>query len=158
MPRELLAMLDDLDRLFGGARVVGFRPLFDELQSLARSEQNFPPHNIVKTQDDRWFVEIACAGFTAADIDIEVSDGHLHVVGSSNLAEKASAEYLHRGIARRDWNLSFRLGEHVEVEEPIMQDGMLVIPLQRVVPEEKQPRKITIREVGRPEPESPVAE
>lgn len=145
--QDLMSALDEVEKLFSGPRVVGFTPLLRDLSAFATREQGYPPYNIIKDGDDRWYLEIACAGFSTSEVKVEVSEGLLSVKGHSNVVEKMSREYVYRGLARRDWEVSIRLGDHIVVEEPIMQHGMLTIPLQREIPEAKKPRVLEVREV-----------
>ena len=118
----------------------------------------YPPCNIIQTDEDHWLIEIACAGFSAADVEVEEHSGVLHVRGRSNLAERAGDNYLHRGLARRDFNKQIRLGEHVHVSgSPIMQHGVLCVSLEREVPEAQRPKRFTVEDVPSHGNQDPVA-
>ena len=92
-----------------------------------------------------WGIELAVAGFTQSDIDIEVvpEENKLVVSGKS---DDNSSDYLHRGIANRAFTRSFALDEHVEVRSADLSNGMLIINLERIVPEHKKPRKIKVND------------
>lgn len=127
---------------FPRAAFVGFDHLFDELERVAgQAAQAYPPHNIVKVTDDAYQIELAVAGFKETDIDIELKDGLLHVRGDHGEDDR---NYLHKGISTKRFHRTFRLSEHVVVNGAYFQDGLLVINLKVVLPEEKRPRKIPI--------------
>lgn len=120
---------------------VGFDHLFDELERLTvNAKDTYPPHNIVHKDDHHFDIEIAVAGFSKNDLVIEVKDGILSVLG-----EKADTRtYAHKGISTRKFQRTFRLSEYVHITGADLQNGILVISLELVVPEEKRPRKIPI--------------
>lgn len=135
----------DLDNFYKTA--VGFDSLFDRLfNDLPISKDTgFPPYNIVKQDDENYTIEMAVAGFDRTELEIEVRDGMLEV--KSNTAdtdESSQTKYLHRGIAKRDFYRKFSLSDDVVVGNADLVNGLLVINLKRIVPEEKKPRKIEI--------------
>src|ERR1700759_2370881 len=117
---------------------VGFDHLFDLLESASETAQGYPPYNIERSDDTHYRVTVAVAGFGEKDIAIEVKDDLLPVAGKREDAPKPS--YLHQGIAGRAFERSFRLADHVEVKEARLENGLLHIDLERLVPEEKKPR------------------
>ena len=119
---------------------VGFDRLINLLESA--SEQGYPPYNIERTDEDNYRVTLAVAGFAEKDLNVEVKDGVLTVAGKRDEAAKQS--YLHQGIAGRAFERRFQLAEHVEVRAAKLENGLLHIDLERVVPEEKKPRRIAI--------------
>lgn len=126
---------------------VGFDSLFDELEKLVEGSTptrttTFPPHNIVKVDDNHYVVEMAVAGFSKEEISIEINDGILTVKGEK--AEKPGVEYVYRGIATRSFTKSVRLADTVEVRGAEFKDGILRIGLENIIPEHKKPRKIEI--------------
>lgn len=129
---------------------VGFEHLFDDLERIhgsARSGDNYPPHNIVKLDDENFVIEMAVAGFSSEDINIEVKEGILAISGEvSNEDERA---YVHKGISSRKFEKSFRISEFVVVDGADLVDGILVINLRVELPEEKRPRKINIGSTGK---------
>ena len=112
-------------------------------QGTLRKPDNYPPHNAIKYTDDKWGLELAVAGFTKGEIVIEVVDHELTVRGQKEEAT-VLGEYLHKGIAARDFVKVFTLGEYVEVVGATQRDGILYIDLERKVPEEKKPKTIDI--------------
>jgi molecular chaperone IbpA len=120
---------------------VGYDRLLDLLDA-ADTAQGYPPYNIERTEENRYRISIAVAGFGENDLNVEVRVGVLHVTGKREDAEKSS--YLYHGIAGRAFERRFQLAEHVEVKGAKLENGLLHIELERVVPEEKKPRRIAI--------------
>lgn len=134
-----------MGRVFPRSSFVGFDRLFNEIEHLAnRQEPTYPPHNIVKLEDDRYIVELAVAGFREHELDIDVHQNVLTISGQVEVDEDSPVEYLHKGISARKFKRSFTLSDHVEVKGAKLADGILSVYLQHEVPEEKKPRKIEI--------------
>jgi molecular chaperone IbpA len=107
---------------------------------------NYPPHNIVKYSDDSYAIEVAVAGFTKEEVTVEVDQDQLTIRGIKNRPNvDVGVEYLHRGLAARDFEQTFTLAEYMEVRGAKVQDGMLQIDIQRLVPEALKPRKIEVK-------------
>jgi molecular chaperone IbpA len=107
---------------------------------------NYPPHNIVKYSDDSYAIEVAVAGFTKEEVTVEVDQDQLTIRGIKNRPNvDVGVEYLHRGLAARDFEQTFTLAEYMEVRGAKVQDGMLQINIQRLVPEALKPRKIEVK-------------
>jgi len=125
---------------------VGFDNVFDELlrHTNAQTSTNYPPYNIVKYSDDKFAIELAVAGFQDGDIDITVEKNQLTVRGEKIVASDESVEYLHRGISARNFLRTWTLADHVEVQGAQIKNGILVVQLERKVPEEQRPKKIAI--------------
>jgi len=141
---KALSLFDNFNQLTPYA--VGFDRVFD---NLARYMDNtvtstgFPPYNIRKDGDYGYVIEMALAGFSKKDIEVEVADGTLSVRSvKENVDDDAD---LYRGIAYRKFNRKFTLADDVVVNDVSLQNGMLNIDLERVVPEEKKPRLITVK-------------
>jgi molecular chaperone IbpA len=103
----------------------------------------YPPYNINKISDEHLVLEFAVAGFNRANIDISVEKNVLTVRGERT--EDEGANYIHKGIAGRKFTRSFNLPEFFEVDRASMLDGILYIDLYKNVPEDKKPKKITIK-------------
>lgn len=128
--------------LFPRSSFVGFDHLFNELEYTAsHAQDNYPPHNIIKTGQEDYLIELAVAGFSKEGINVEVHQRTLTVTGEH---VKKGREYIHRGISTKKFKRTFRLSENVEVHGADIQDGILAIKLKYVVPEEMRPRKIKI--------------
>jgi molecular chaperone IbpA len=121
---------------------VGFDHLFNMLEQAVDAGNGYPPYNIERTDETHYVISVAVAGFAEKDLSVEVKDGVLTVVGKREDAPKQS--YLHQGIAGRAFERRFQLAEHVEVRAAKLENGLLHIDLERVVPEEKKPRRIAI--------------
>ena len=124
---------------------VGFDNLFNEIERLVEGTQpapSFPPHNIVKVTDNNYVVELAVAGFSKDEIDIQLDDGNLIIKGEKK--DKEGIEYVYRGIATRSFTKKIRLMETIEVRGAEFKDCILRIGLENIIPDHKKPRKIQI--------------
>ena len=119
---------------------VGFDRLLNLLDSA--SEQGYPPYNIERSDENNYRVTVAVAGFAEKDLSVDVKDRVLTVAGKREDGQKA--DFLHQGIAGRAFERSFQLAEHVEVKAARLENGLLHVDLERIVPEEKKPRRIAI--------------
>lgn len=126
-------------------RAIGFDKLFDTMHRLNSTpkSQGYPPYNIIKSDDTKYMVELAVAGFKQDEIEIELRDDTLFIKGSKNTPE-VETHYVHKGIGTRTFQRSFTLSDDVVVKGAELSDGILYIALERVIPEEKKPRKIEI--------------
>ena len=128
---------------------VGFDTLFEDLERIhtsARSgNDNYPPHNIVKVDEEKFLIELALAGFKQEDINVEVKDGILKISGEMASDDR---DYAFKGISSRKFEKSFRLSEFVVIDGADLKDGILVVYARVELPEEKRPRKIEIGSAG----------
>lgn len=124
---------------------VGFDRIFNLLENAqrARSSNDWPPYDIVKTDDDTYRISIAVAGFAQDDLDITFQSNLLIVTGKKQ--ESTSEGYLHRGIAGRPFEHRFELADHVRVNAADLNNGLLTIGLVREIPEALKPRTISIQ-------------
>lgn len=123
---------------------IGFDSMFDELLRVsARENTNYPPYNIVKCSEDVFCIEIAVAGFKEGDIDVNLENNQLSIVGNQ-IPEVNEVEYVFRGISSKSFTRTFTLAEHVLVTGASVRDGILTVNLERQVPDEKKPKKIQI--------------
>ena len=133
---------------FPRSHFIGFDHVWNEIERLTNStdDKPYPPHNVVKKSDTDFSIELALAGYKKEDLNVEVKEGILVVSGDGRptLDEETAVEYLHRGISKKKFVRTFRLSEHVVVRGADFVDGMLVIDLEVVIPEEKRPRIIEI--------------
>jgi molecular chaperone IbpA len=123
--------------------LVGFDTIFN--QRLQQMNGNYPPHNIVKYSDTRYAIEVAVAGFSKNEITVEVDQDQLVVRGIQGEVVNDNKEYLHRGLASRNFEQTWTLAEYMEVKEAEVKDGMLIIEIERIIPEALQPRQIKIK-------------
>ncbi|PCJ08531.1 MAG: heat-shock protein [Rhodobacteraceae bacterium] len=117
--------------------------LMDRALSSDGTQPSYPPYNIEKTAADAYRISIAVAGFSEADLNVEVKENGL-IVTAKKAEEESKRSYLHRGIATRAFERRFTLADHVRVSGASHADGMLHIDLQREVPEALKPRRIEI--------------
>jgi len=120
---------------------IGFDRLLNLLET-AEGAPGYPPYNIERSDEDHYRITIAVAGFAENDLGVEVKDNVLTVTGKREDGEKTS--YLHQGIAGRAFERQFQLAQHVVVKGARLENGLLHVELERIVPEEKKPRRITI--------------
>ncbi len=121
--------------------------LLDSVTGLDSEAVTFPPYNIERLADNEYRITMAVAGFTDADIKIEVKETALNVKGEKKADAGKSAELLHRGIAQRSFERRFQLADYVEVKGAELKDGLLHIDLVRNLPERMKPRSIAIGNV-----------
>jgi molecular chaperone IbpA len=131
-----------VQQLFPRGSFIGFDHLFNELDHVAKhANDHYPPHNIIKTGETDYLIELAVAGFPKDALSIEVKDRTLTVIGEFDTNKR---EYIHRGISTKKFKRTFRLSEHVQVHGADLKDGILSVELKYVIPEELRPRKIEI--------------
>jgi len=123
--------------------LVGFDTIFN--QRLQQMNGNYPPHNIVKYSDKEYTIEVAVAGFKKEEITVEVDQDQLIVKGIQAESDTSTKEYLHRGLASRDFEQTWTLAEYMEVKDAEVKDGMLIVSIERIVPDALQPRQIVIK-------------
>lgn len=134
----------DLTPLFRTS--VGFDRLQRTLDSAARvdSANSYPPYDIESLDQNQYRITLAVAGFTSDDIEITTKENSLVIEAKGKTDGNAETTYLHQGIARRSFTHRFELADHVKVVDANMNNGLLVIELQREIPEALKPRKISI--------------
>ena len=126
---------------------VGFDNAFERFNTQLEHTQgsNFPPYNIKKLDSFNWTIEMALAGFNKKDIEVLYSDNQLTI---KSIFEKDDKEEdtttIHRGISKRQFKKAFTLSDEVVVNGAELKDGMLIVDLEKIVPEEKKPRTIKI--------------
>jgi molecular chaperone IbpA len=128
--------------------LIGFDEQFSRLQKfhddMTKNIPNYPPYNIIKIDENHYTIELAVAGFGQSDIDIEMENGKLTVRGNIK-ADEAADNFLFRGIANRAFTRAFALNDEVEVKNAELFNGMLKIFLERLVPEQRKPKKIAVK-------------
>lgn len=124
---------------------VGFDTMLNELLRTTEAQQtNYPPYNLLQVDDHDFCIEVAVAGFKEGEIDVTIEKNLLTITGAKKELIAENVEYLHRGISTRNFERTFPLGPHIEVKGAVMRDGMLVIDLERVIPEDHKPKSIAI--------------
>ena len=128
------------------SRLIGFDRVFDAVTRLHTVEggqsSSFPPYNIKKLDSENYEIQIALAGFSKSELDITVEDGNLVVKGEQ---EKSEDDFLHKGIAERNFTRTWALADEVKVTGSKLKDGVLTISLLHEIPEEKKPTSIEIK-------------
>ena len=140
---KALSLFDNFNQLTPYA--VGYDKMFDNISRYVDNSvtsTGFPPYNIRKEGDYHYVIEMALAGFSKEDIEIEVADGTLSI--RSDKKDDAS-DNLYRGISFRKFNRKFTLSDDIVVNDAALDNGMLTINLERIVPEEKKPRLIEVK-------------
>jgi len=123
--------------------LLGFDSLFNDFEH--RLNTNYPPYNILKRNENTYEIEIAVTGFSKDEITVEVDQNRLIVKGVSDKSNDVTAEYLHRGLASRDFTREWTLAEHMIVGEGRIKNGVLTVQIDRVVPEALKPRVLKIK-------------
>jgi len=124
---------------------VGFDRTFDRLFDYVTHQAEstgYPPYNIEKQGEYNFTIEMALAGFGKKDIEIEFAEGLLTV---QSVKEKEEKETLYKGISQRNFTRKFTLADDIVVKGAKLENGMLTIDLERIVPEEKKPQLITVK-------------
>ena len=144
MVRTNLSLFDNFNQLTPYA--VGFDRVFDQLQNYVENNSTstgYPPYNIRKDGEYNYDIEMALAGFSKKDIEVEVADGVLTI--RSIKQNEEDENNLYRGISYRKFNRKFTLADDIIVKDAKLQDGLLKISLEKIIPEEKKPRLITVK-------------
>lgn len=126
---------------------VGFDHLSSLLDSINRGDANqpsYPPYNIELLETDKYQISMAVAGFQEDELDIQTEKGTLTVTGKKAEDDGVERNYLHQGIAARNFERRFQLADHVEVTGARLANGLLYIELMREIPEAMKPKKIAI--------------
>jgi molecular chaperone IbpA len=125
---------------------LGFENFIRDVESLLNDKPvtTFPPHNIIKTDEHKYIVELAVAGFSRDEIDIEVQENTLTIKGEK--LDKSELNYLHRGIGTRSFTKSIAISDTIAVKGAEYKDGILRIGLENIIPEHRKPRKVAIGE------------
>ena len=134
----------DIPRIYKFA--IGFDHMFNELHRTAGTlnATNYPPYNIVRHSETMYTIEVAVAGFEETELDVEIIDNELVIKGEHNTEETAEVEYIHRGLAARNFVRSFALAENVEVKGANVKNGILTVTLEHIIPETATPKKVAI--------------
>jgi len=121
---------------------IGFDSFFNSLDSITGDVKGYPHYNIKKLDDNKWSIELALAGFSKDDIEIEVKDNMMTINGELKSEDN---EYVYKGISSRKFSKSFTLAEFTESKSAEMKNGILSIILEKNIPEDKKPQKVKIK-------------
>ena len=119
-----------------------FDNIFDSVFNLNESNTSYPPYNILKS-DNNYTISLAIAGFSKDEVDVSLQENELVIKGVAKDQDE-KIEFLHRGIAGRNFERKFRLADTIKVSDASYEDGLLNIYLEREIPEHQKPRKIEI--------------
>lgn len=122
---------------------IGFDRFFEDIERVSNINDNFPPYNVIKSSDDSYLIELAVAGFNKDELNIEYKDSILTVTGDNTTRQEL--DFVHKGISERSFKRSWTLGDYVKVKTANVVNGLLVISLEREVPEEEKPQVIKIK-------------
>jgi molecular chaperone IbpA len=128
--------------------LVGIDRMFDTFETRFANQvtTNYPPHNIARTDDQHYYIEIAVAGFKKDEISVEVEGDIITVKGERN-REEDNIQYLYRGLSARNFVRCFQMSDHMVLKGAQMQEGILRIDMEFIVPEDKKPRLVDIVEI-----------
>ena len=131
--------------------LVGFDDQFSRIakihEDMTKNIPNYPPYNIKKTGDNTYVIEVAVAGFSKQDIEIELNDGKMSIKGKLQ-SDEAEDNFLFKGIANRAFTRTFALDDQIEIQNAEMFNGMLKVFLERIIPEHKKPKKIEVNDTS----------
>tara|TARA_R100000455_G_C6142426_1_gene35030 strand:- start:11 stop:481 length:471 start_codon:yes stop_codon:yes gene_type:complete len=127
---------------------LGFDHIFDELERVtSHAKDTYPPHNVVKYDNNKYDIELAVAGFSKDDINIEIKE-HILTIKGERGPRRDQELYVHKGISGRKFERQYRLSEYAEVTGADLTDGILTVSVEVILPEEKRPRMINITSKG----------
>lgn len=127
--------------------LLGFDSMFNDFENRMGNQinNNYPPYNVLKFDEDNYKLEIAVTGFEQDEITVEIDQNQLIVSGQRKAQSLDEIVYLHHGLASRDFTRNWTLAEHMEVGEGRIKNGVLIIELKRVIPESLKPRVLKIK-------------
>ena len=130
---------------------IGFDDMFDQFESMLGNggmvQSNYPPYNIRKAGKDKYAIEVAVAGFNKDDVEVEFEDKLLTVRTKkiNKAVEKNGDEIIHKGISQRSFSRSFTIADDVKISDAQLQDGLLTINCEKILPEQKKKKLIPIK-------------
>lgn len=129
--------------------LIGFDDVFTNFERKFSNQisNNYPPYNIAKVGENLYDISIAVTGFEKDEISVQVESSQLTITAERKNVEPEEVEYLHRGLALRDFERTFTLAEHMKVKKAEIKNGILLIQIEREIPEEMKPRMINIVEI-----------
>jgi molecular chaperone IbpA len=128
--------------------LIGFDDVFNNFERRFANQvsNNYPPYNVVKIDENLYEIQIAVTGFEKQELSVSVDQDQLIVKGESMTTDYAPEQYLHRGLASRDFEKSWTLADHMEVDSVEIKNGLLKIKIVRIVPEALKPRQLEIKQ------------
>jgi molecular chaperone IbpA len=128
----------------GSSWTVGLDSMLNRIEKLNNQESGYPPHNLIQYEPNSYTIEVAVAGFSQDDITVEQEENIL-TISSRDVISDETGKVFHKGIATRRFKKQFTLGDHIEVTEVTLVNGILTVSLERFLPEEKKPKRFEIR-------------
>jgi len=132
-----------IESIFNDPFFLGFGDQFVRWETNKKTTSSFPPYNVKKVDEDNYVVELAVAGYDREDIDVTVDKDTLIIKSERENDEKS--EYIHKGIAGRNFTQTFTLGEYMIVKSASLDNGLLTVKIERELPESAKPRQIKIK-------------
>ena len=136
----------DLEKVLGFS--VGFDSMFDRWESVfdfnTANNTNYPPYNIRREGDEKYFIELAIAGLNEDDLEVSLQSQVLNIRSKKESDQEPEDNYVHRGIAKRQFEREFTLSDDIVVKGCDLTNGMLTIELEKIIQEEKRARLIPI--------------
>ena len=126
--------------------LIGFDSVFNDFEKRFANQinNNYPPHNIVKLDDDNYEIQMAVTGFDPTEVTVKVDQDQLIIEGKHADTTELEAEYVYRGLAARDFTRIFPLAQYIEVGDGRIKNGVLTVELKRVIPDALKPRILKI--------------
>jgi molecular chaperone IbpA len=132
-----------IQTIFNDPFFLGFGDQFVRWETNKKTTSSFPPYNVKQIDEDNYTIELAVARYTREDLDIKVEKDTLTIKSDKDNDDKS--DFLHRGIAGRNFTQHFTLGEYMSVKSASLENGMLIIKIERELPEEAKPKTIKIK-------------
>jgi molecular chaperone IbpA len=132
-----------INSIFNDPFFLGFNDQFVRWESNKKTASSFPPYNVKKVDEDNYTIELAVAGYDREELEIKVEKDTLTIKSDKETDNKS--DFLHRGIAGRNFTQHFTLGEYMIVKSASLENGMLIVKIERELPEEAKPRQIKIK-------------
>lgn len=142
---NMLNNFQNFDRFFIGSDLI-LKQFNDLANTAVTAIKNYPPYNIKKVEDNKYVIEMAVAGFAKQDIELEFVDSNLIIKGNVESSEDEDKNYLFKGISDRAFTRQFKLADNVEIKGADLFNGMLKIWLEAIIPENKKPKKIEVKQ------------
>jgi molecular chaperone IbpA len=127
--------------------LVGFDAIFNNFERRFANQinNNYPPHNVLKLDEENYEIHLAVTGFDPKEVTVELDQNILVIKGEHEESDVTDGQYLHRGLAARNFTRGFLLPEHFKVEDAQIKNGVLKVSLKHIVPEALKPRQIKVK-------------
>lgn len=127
--------------------LIGFDRIFNDIEHRFANQLNgnYPPHNVIRTGENNYEIQVAVSGFDKSEVSVSVDQDQLIIRGERTKDEDSQHEYLYRGLATRNFVKTLQLAEYIEVTGANIKNGILSVYLEKIIPESLKPRQITIK-------------